>query len=64
MNAKILNIPTLVSKPLPEIISMMAPLTCSGIILLTKLLTKSIDMSNEDARRTRIVSNGKIARNR
>ena len=37
-------------------------LACSGIIPLTSLATKSIDISNEDAIKTIIVSNGIIAK--
>ena len=40
----IVNIPTLVSNPLPEITSIIVLLTCLGIISLIKLPTKSIEI--------------------
>ena len=60
-NATILKKPTFLSNPFPEITSIIASLTCSGIILSTNFATKSIDISNDDASKTITVKRGIIA---
>ena len=54
--------PTLLSKPLPDITSIIISLTCSGIMFFTKLDTKSIEIFMLEANNTTIVRSGIIAR--
>ena len=57
-----LDIPIFVSKPLPEMTSIIIVLTCSGIKLFTNFVTMSIDISNDAAINTIIVNSGIIAK--